>query len=95
LQKPERIMAVLMMMTLWLMVYAALEYRIRHGLQQQGHTILNQVNKPTDHPTARWSFHCFVGIHVLFHNGQCLGILNLNECHWQILNLLGYQAYYT
>jgi transposase len=95
LQKPERIMALLMIMTLCLMVYAALEYRIRQGLQRPGHTILNQVNKPTDRPTARWIFHCFVGIHVLFHNGQCLGILNLNECHWQIINLLGYQAYYT
>lgn len=95
LQKPERIMALLMIMTLCLMVYAALEYRIRQGLQQQGYTILNQVNKPTDRPTARWIFHCFVGIHILFQDGQCVGILNLEERHWEIINLLGYQAYYT
>jgi transposase len=95
LQKPERIMALLMIMTVCLMVYAALEYRIQQGLQQQGQTVLNQINKPTDRPTARWIFHCFVGIHVLFHGGQCMGILNLNERHWQIINLLGYQAYYT
>ncbi|MCP4511891.1 MAG: IS1634 family transposase, partial [Fuerstiella sp.] len=56
LQKPERIMALLMIMTMCLMVYAALEYRIRQGLQQHGQTVLNQVNKPTDRPTARWIF---------------------------------------
>jgi transposase len=95
LQKPERIMALLMTMTVCLMVYAALEYRIQQRLQQQGHTVLSQNNKPTDRPTARWIFHCFVGIHVLFHNGQCMGILNLDERHWQIINLLNYQAYYT
>lgn len=95
LQKPERIMALLMIMTLCLMVYAALEYRIRHGLQQQGHTVLNQINTPTDRPTARWIFHCFVGIHILFQDGQRVGILNLEKRHWDIINLLGYQAYYT
>ena len=95
LQKPERIMALLMIMTLCLMVYAALEYRIRRGLQQQGNTVLNQVNKPTDTPTVRWIFHCFVGIHILFQDDQRVGILNLEEQHWKIINLLGYQAYYT
>lgn len=95
LQKPERIMALLMVMTVCLMVYAALEYRIRQGLQQQGHTVLNQVNKSTDQPTARWIFHRFVGIHVLFHQGQCLGVLNLNDFHWHIIRLLGYETYYT
>jgi transposase len=94
LKKPERIMALLMVMTLCLMVYAALEYRIRQGVQQQGHTVLNQVNKPTDHPTARWIFHMFVGIHVLLHQGQCVGVLNLEDRHWTIIHLLGYQAYY-
>ena len=95
LQKPERIMALLMIMTMCLMVYAALEYRIRQGLQQQGHTVLNQSKKPTDRPTARWIFHCFVGIHILLQDGQRVGILNLEERHRDIINLLGYQAYYT
>ena len=84
----------LMIMTVCLMVYAALEYRIRQGLQQQGQTVLNQSGKPTDRPTARWIFHCFVGIHMLFQEGQCVGIVNLEERHWSIITLLGYQAYY-
>lgn len=95
LQKPERIMALLMIMTMCLMVYAALEYRIRQGLQQHGRTVLNQLNTPTDRPTARWIFHCFVGIHILFQDGQRVGILNLEERQWDIINLLGYQTYYT
>jgi transposase len=95
LQKPERIMALLMIMTVCLMVYAALEYRIRQGLQQQQQTVLNQSGKPTERPTARWIFHCFVGIHILFQDEQCIGILNLEERHWDIITLLGYQSYYT
>jgi transposase len=95
LQKPERIMALLMIMTLCLMVYAALEYRIRQGLQHQGKTVLNQVGKPTVTPTARWIFHCFVGIHVLFQGGQRMGIVNLEAQHWEIINVLGYHSYYT
>jgi transposase len=95
LQKPERIMALLMIMTLCLMVYAALEYRIRKGLKEQELTVLNQVKKPTNRPTARWIFHWFVGVHVLYMDGQCLGVLNLEDRHWQIINLLGYQDYYT
>lgn len=88
LKKPARIMALLMMMTVCLMVYAALEYRIRTGLQQQGQTVLNQSGKPTTRPTARWIFHCVVGIHLLFLNGQCVGMLNLEERHGDVINLL-------
>jgi transposase len=88
-------MALLMSMTVCLMVYAALEYRIRQGLQQQQQTVLNQNGKPTERPTARWIFHCFVGIHILFQDEQCIGILNLEERHWDIITLLGYQSYYT
>jgi transposase len=57
LKKPERIMALLMVMTVCLLVYAALEYRIRHALQDQGATFPDQKGKRTQHPTARWVFH--------------------------------------
>jgi transposase len=93
LKTPQRIMALLMIMTLCLMVYAALEYRIRKGLQEQGLCVPNQVKKPTNRPTARWIFHWFVGIHVLYIDNQCQGVLNLQDKHWQIINLLGYQDY--
>ncbi len=47
LKNPQRIMALLMIMTLCLMVDAALEYRIRKGLKEQGLSVPNQVKKPT------------------------------------------------
>lgn len=89
LKKPERIMALLMVMTVCLLVYAALEYRIRHALQEQGATFPDQKGKRTQHPTARWVFHYFVGIHVLFMPQQWPIVINLTEEHQHLLQLLG------
>jgi transposase len=65
-KKPERLMALLMVMTMCLLVYTALEYRIRHALKDNGATFPDQKGQRIQHPTARWVFHYFVGIHVLF-----------------------------
>ena len=87
-KKVSRMMALLMVMTLCLMVYAAIEYRIRQRLKTQGQTVLNQKNKPTNIPTTRWIFECFVGIHMLVLNEVQEIILNLSDQHILILNLL-------
>jgi transposase len=89
LNKPERIMALLMVMTVCLLVYAALEYRIRTALKVHGATFPDQKGKRIQHPTARWVFHYFVGIHVLYIPGQGLTILNLTDEHQHLLQLLG------
>jgi transposase len=90
LKKPERIMALLMVMTVCLLVYAALEYRIRTALKEQDATFPNQKGQPVQNPTARWVFHYFVGIHVLRIPGQWDSIvLNLTEVHQRLLQLLG------
>ena len=90
LKKPERIMALLMVMTVCLLVYAALEYRIRTALKEQDATFPNQKGQPVQNPTARWVFHYFVGIHVLRIPGQWDSIvLNLTEGHQRLLQLLG------
>jgi transposase len=89
LKKPERIMALLMIMTVCLLVYAALEYRIRTALKTHGATFLDQKGKATQTPTARWVFHYFVGIHVLLIPQQGLIVLNLTEEHQRLLQLLG------
>ena len=96
LKKPERIMALLMVMTVCLLVYAALEYRIRNALQDHGATFPNQKGHPVQHPTARWVFQYFVGIHVLLIPGQWPVVLNLTEEHPQLLKLLGkpYERFY-
>jgi transposase len=89
LKKPERIMALLMVMTVCLLVYAALEYRIRKALKDQEATFPNQKGQPIQNPTARWVFHYFVGIHVLSIPGQWPIVINLTEEHQQLLQLLG------
>jgi transposase len=96
LKKPERIMALLMVMTMCLLVYAALEYRIRQALQGHNATFPNQSGKRVQNPTARWVFHYFVGIHLLIAPGQWPIVLNLTDEHRNLLQLLGkpYMAFY-
>ena len=89
LKKPERIMALLMVMTVCLLVYAALEYRIRQALQANDATFPNQKGQRVQNPTARWVFHYFVGIHLLSIAGQWPLVLNLTEEHGNLLKLLG------
>jgi transposase len=89
LKKPERIMALLMVMTVCLLVYAALEYRIRTALTEHEATFPDQKGKPIQNPTARWIFQYFVGIHLLRMPGAGAMVLNLNEEHRKLLRLLG------
>lgn len=95
LRTPPRVMALLMVMTLCLMVYAALEWRIRQGLDEAEATIADQKGKPTARPTARWVFYVFEGIDVLAIGGERL-VLNLRAPHETVLHVLGlrYRTYY-
>ena len=97
LKSPKRIMALMMVMTLCLLVYAALEYRIRQALNQHDQTFPNQKGQPTRTPTARWVFQFFTGIHLLvIAQGQVL-VLNMNEHQCRLLAVLGerYVALYS
>lgn len=58
-QKPERVAALLFVMTTCLLVYSALEYRIRQNLKKENKTIPDQKGKPAQNPTARWVFLAF------------------------------------
>jgi transposase len=91
LKKPERIMALLMVMTVCLLVYAALEYRIRPALKEHGATFPDQKGTRIQNPTARWVFHYFVGIHLLLLPDlmQWPLVLNLTAEHQHLLQLLG------
>jgi transposase len=88
LQSERRIMASLMIMTLCLLVYSALEWRIREGLQARDLAFPDQKGNPTQRPTARWVFERFLGIHVLF-EGQRRLVLNMKERHERIITVLG------
>jgi hypothetical protein len=82
-------MALLMVMTVCLLVYAALAYRIRHALKTHNATFPDQKGKRVQNPTARWVFHYFVGIHLLSVAEQWPLVLNLTEEHGNLLKLLG------
>ena len=90
-------MALLMVMTICLLVYAALEYRLRQALHGQQETFPDQKGQPVQTPTMRWIFHYFVGIHVLLGAGADPLVLNLNAQHQLVLRLLGaaYEALYS
>lgn len=89
LKKPERVEALLMIMTTCLMVYAALEHLIRKKLKEKNLFFIDTKKKPTQKPTARWVFFCFQGIHQLTIDKRKTVVLNLRELHETILNCLG------
>jgi len=94
-KKPERIEALLFIMTLCLTVYAAIEHRVRQKLQQENQTLPNQLGQEVKNPTARWIFSCFNGIHVLYLDKKPI-VLNMKPLHLKILDILGgqYRKYY-
>ena len=92
LEKPERIMALLMVMGLSLLVYALAERSLRTELAQRDESIPNQVGKPTQRPTIRRIFQVFRGIDVLLIKhplGIQRQVLNLKPIHLRVLDLLG------
>ena len=89
LKKPERIEALLMVMTCSLMIYAALEHRIRKGLVAQGRSVPDMKKKPTQKPTARWIFLCFGGIHEYSLGGEPAQVTDINTVQETIIDVLG------
>jgi hypothetical protein len=89
LKKPERLLARLRLMTVWVLVYAALESRIRTARKDHGATLPDQKGHPVQHPTARWIFHYCVGIHLRSVAGQWPLVLHLTKAHGHLLKLLG------
>ena len=97
LKKPERIEALLMVMTCCLMVYAALEYKMRQQLKDKAVYFPNLKYKPCQNPTARWVFFCFQGIHVLTTGDGRQLVLNIKERNRIIIDSMGqiYQEIYS
>ena len=97
LNQRQRTMALLMVMTVWLVGDAALEDRLRTALTAQQTTCPNHTGQPIQHPTARGVFQSWVGIHRLFMPGEGPLVLNLTAMHEHRLRLLGppYQAFYS
>ncbi|MGZ3628192.1 MAG: IS1634 family transposase [Ktedonobacteraceae bacterium] len=91
-KKPERIIALSLIMVLCLLVYRLAEYRLRARLAATEQTIPDQVGKPTARPTMRWVFQCFEGIELLQVQTSTTSltiVLRLDSVHRLILALLG------
>jgi transposase len=96
LKKPERIMALLMIMGLALLIYALAERQLRLALEKNSEKIPDQKGKLTSTPTIRWVFQIFEGIDILSisADGQRTSrqVLNLRPVHLQIVRLFGVQV---
>ena len=89
LKKPERIEALLMVMTSCLMVYAALEHQIRKTLKEKACYFPDQKKRPGQNPTARWVFQCFENITLLYQRETEPLVLNLKDRQQTIIDCLG------
>jgi hypothetical protein len=89
-------MALLMVMTVCLLVYAALEYRLRKALKDHEATFPHHTGQRIQNPTARWVLQYFVGIHLRCQVGRWPIVLNLTEDHQYLLRRLGlpYMQFY-
>lgn len=96
LKKPERIEALLMIMTLCLLIYCALQYKIRQELLKQNKFFPDQKDKDYQTPTARWVFFCFSGLNITLINNEHMIFTQLKPRQKIILDVLGkaYQKIY-
>ena len=82
-------MAWRMVMTVCVLVYAALEYRRRTGLKDHEATVPDQPGKRLQHPTARWVCHSCVGMQLGRIPGPWPRVLNLTAAQHHLRHLLG------
>jgi len=96
LKKPERLMALLMIMGLSLLIYSLAERKLRQALKDLNATVPDQRRKPTQKPTIRWIFQLFEGLDILLvkQNGEVRlrQLLNLRPAQEQVITLLGSQV---
>jgi transposase len=92
-KKPERIVALSLVMVLCLLVYRLAEHRVREQLAATGQTVPNQLKQPTDRPTMRWMFQCFEGVSLVVfqppHGPPQRDLAGLEPLHEQVAKLLG------
>jgi transposase len=90
LKKPERIMALIMVMTLSLLVYSLSERRVRKALADNREYIWDQKNRLTNRPTIRWVCMIFEDVLLFYHDDNSIGEpMNIREEHVRLLESLG------
>lgn len=86
LKNPNRIGALMMIMTLCLMVYNFAQYRLRENLEKNNILLPNQLGKPINNPTLRWVFQIMIGITVV-----CVWDKKTSRWHKRICNIKNIQ----
>ena len=64
LKSPQRITALMVVMTLCLLVYNIAQYKLRLRLKETGEMLPNQLNKAVQNPTLRWIFQIMEGLGI-------------------------------
>ena len=95
LKTPERIDALMMVMTLCLMVYGVSEYELHQSLQEKEETIPSQTKKPTNKPSLQWVYFLFRVVNELrikTNNHVQTMVVNLNGVLRKIIKHFGKRA---
>ena len=95
LKSAKRIEALGLIMALCLLVYNLAQRQLRLALALSQNTIPNQLGKPTNSPTLRWVFQCFMAVHLVSFQGVTQ-VVNLSPPRLHILNFFSpaCQRYY-
>jgi len=95
LKKPERIEALVMVMTLCLMVYSFAQHHLRVALVKSNESVLNQLKKPIQNPSMAWIYRTFHGIQLLYIKQESAVqelVINLTEVLERIIRYFGKRA---
>lgn len=95
LKKPERIAALMMVMTLCLMVYAIAQFELRSALAASQDTIPSQTKKETAKPSMKWVYRLFQGVQVITLTLQQITqevVINLKAVQKKIIRHFGPRA---
>ena len=92
LKKPERIQALMMVMTLCLMIYNLAQYFLRQALVEQNETLPDQLKKPTQKPTMERVGKMFRNVNVVYLRFETYSqelVSNLNDLLRRIIRYFG------
>lgn len=92
LKKPERIAALMAIMTLCLLIYGITQQKLRETLASNNEHLPDKKSKPTQTPTLIWIFTLFSSITAIRLPQGDRMILNMQPLHEKVICLLGGNA---
>jgi transposase len=95
LKTPERISALMMIMTLCLMVYNFAQAHLRQCLEENDETLPNQLGKPVKNPTLNWIaelMNVIAVVTIITNNQKQRIVTNLKPVHRRIIVYFGIHA---